>query len=121
MFAILIKFAFGNRASASISTLVIVAVALFGWHKIDKTSAVRRAVAGYVADVELATMRAQIEEANRRAAVAGEARERLEERLQVLEGTADRRAREIEQYEAENEVNNMCVVDDRVLERLRGN
>lgn len=121
MFAILIKFAFGNRASASISTLVIVAAVLFGWHKIDKTSAVRKAVAGYVADVELATMRAQIEEANRRAIVAADARDRLEERLATLEGTADRQAREIERYEIENEVNPVCRVDDRVLERLRGN
>lgn len=121
MFAILIKFAFGNRMSASISTLLIVGAVLFGWHKIDKTSAVRQAVAGYVADVELATAQARITEANRRAAVAGEVRERLEERLAALEGTAVRQAREIEQYEAENEVNDMCVVDDRVLERLRGN
>lgn len=121
MLATLIKFAFGNRTSASISTLVIVGVILFGWHKFDKGSAVRRAVTEYVADVELATMRAQIDEANRRSAVTEEARERLEERLQVLEGTADRQGREIERYEVENEVNDMCVVDGRVLERLRGN
>lgn len=121
MFTILIKFAFGNRVSASISTLVVVGAVLFGWHKIDKTSAVRQAVAGYLADVELATAQAQIAEANRRVVVAGEARERLQERLQALEGTAVRQAREIEQYEAENEVPDMCVVDDNVLGRLRGN
>lgn len=121
MFAILIKFAFGNRASASISTLMIVGVVLFGWHKIDKTSAVRQAVAGYVADVELATAQAQIAEANRRAVVAGEARERLEERVQVARGEVQRLAVEIEQYEAENDLPSSCRVEPDLFDRLRGN
>ena len=33
--------------------VLLIAMGLFSWHKVDKTSAVRRAVSGYVADVEL--------------------------------------------------------------------
>lgn len=33
--------------------VLVIGLALFTWHKIDKSSAIREAVVGYVADVEL--------------------------------------------------------------------
>ncbi len=119
--SIFTKFLFRNRTTSVISAFIIAALALFTWHQIDKRSAVRQAVIEYVADTEIKVLQDQIKEANRRAAIASEAQARLEERLQVAEGEARRIAREIEQYEAENEINPDSVVDSGLLLRLRGN
>lgn len=115
------KFLFRNRTTSVISALVIVALALFAWHKMDKRSAVREAVMEYVAQTELFAARAQIAEANRRAAVAAEAVEQLEERVQVARGEAQRLAVEIEQYEAENDIPISGRVEPDLFNRLRGN
>ena len=115
------KFLFRNRTTSVISALVIVALALFAWHKLDKRSAVREAVMEYVAQTELSAARAQIAEANRRAAVAAEAVEQLEERVQVARGEAQRLAVEIEQYEAENDIPISGRVEPDLFNRLRGN
>ena len=107
----------GTRAGAVAAVLV----ALLAWHHFDKSSAVRRAVVGYVADVELTAAQAQIEEAKRRRAITSAANTHLLERLQVAEGEAQKIAREIELYEAENEINPDGVVDRGLLLRLLGN
>lgn len=39
--------------TSRVGIVLVIAAALFAWHKIDKGSAVREAVVGYVADVEL--------------------------------------------------------------------
>lgn len=129
MIAALIKFLsfgfgrvlFRNKTTSAITAVVVVAIALFAWHKIDKNSAIRAAVMEYVADVELTAARAQIAEANRRAAIAAAATSQLQERVQVAEGEAIRIAREIEQYEAENEIPTSGRVDGGIFDRLRGN
>ena len=105
---------------AAISALVFVAGALFVWHKVDKGSAVRKAVNQYVARVELKTAQAQIDEANRRREVAETANARLQERVQVAIGEAARVAQEIERYEAENDIPISCRVEPNLFERLRG-
>ena len=112
---------FRNRTTSMISGVVIVAVALFAWHKLDKSSAVRSAVSEYVAATEIAALRAQIAEANRRAAIANEAAERLQERVQAAQGEALRLAAEIEQYEAENDIPISGRVEPDLARRLRGN
>jgi uncharacterized protein YlxW (UPF0749 family) len=112
---------FRNRTTSMISGVVIVAVALFAWHKLDKSSAVRGAVTEYVAATEIAALRAQITEANRRAAIAREAAERLQERVQAAQGEALRLAAEIEQYEAENDIPISGRVEPDLARRLRGN
>lgn len=117
----IVGFAFGNRTTSVISTLVILAALLFGWHKIDKSSAVRSAVANYVADVELATARARIDEADRRVRIAEDATSRLQERIQVAEGEAIRAARAVERYEAENEIPSSGRVEPDLFDLLRGN
>lgn len=129
MIATLIKvtsFGFGrllfrNRTTSAITAVVIIMLVLFGWHKLDKSSAVRAAVMKYVADVELTAARAQIAEANRRAAVAAAATSQLQERVQVAEGEALRVTLETEQYEAKNEIPTSCRVDSGIFDRLRGN
>ena len=129
MIAVLIKMAsfgfgrvlFRNKTTSVITAVVVIALALFTWHKFDKNSAVRSAVMEYVADVELNAARAQIAEANRRAEIAAAAQERLEEKVQVAEGEVIRVAREIEQYEAENDIPTSGRVDNGIFDRLRGN
>ena len=112
---------FRNRATSVISGVVIVAVSLFAWHKLDKSSAVRSAVSEYVAATEITALRAQIAEANRRAAIAREAADRLQERVQAAQGEALRLAAEIEQYEAENDIPTSGRVEPDLARRLRGN
>ncbi len=112
---------FRNRTTAAITGVLIVGLGLFIWHKLDKNSAVRAAVSEYVAEAEIAALKAQIAEANRRTRVASEAAQRLDERAQAVEGQAVRLAKEIEQYEAQNELPTSCRVDAGLAGRLRGN
>jgi len=115
------KFMFRNRTTSVISALVIVALALFAWHKLDKRSAVREAVIEYVAQTELSAARAQIAEANRRAEIAETQAAQLAEREQVTRGELIRLHAEIEQYEAENDIPTSGRVEPSVFDRLRGN
>lgn len=115
------KFLFRNRTTSVISALVIVALALFTWHKLDKRSAVREAVMEYVAQTELSAARAQIAEANRRAEIAETQAAQLSEREQVTRGELIRLHAEIEQYEAENDIPTSGRVEPSVFDRLRGN
>lgn len=48
-------------ATSRLGLIVILCAALFAWHKIDKGSAVREAVVGYVARVELRAAEAEAE------------------------------------------------------------
>jgi putative IMPACT (imprinted ancient) family translation regulator len=129
MIAALIKMAsfgfsrvlFRNRTTSAITAVVVIGLALFGWHKLDKSSAVRAAVMEYVADVELTAARAQIAEANRRAAIADEAAQRLDEKVQAAEGEAMRFEAEIEAYEQQTTVSPDGRVSDDLFDRLRGN
>ena len=129
MIATLIKvtsFGFGrllfrNRTTSAITAVVIIMLVLFGWHKLDKSSAVRAAVMKYVADVELTAARAQIAEANRRARIATEANTRLDEKMQAAQGDALRYEAEIEAYEQQTTVSADGRVSDDLFDRLRGN
>ena len=129
MIAIIIKIVTGlfgrvlfrNKTTSAITAVAVILITLFGWHKIDKNSAVRRAVMEYVADVELTAARAQIAEANRRAAIAREATDRLDEKVQAAEGEAMRFEAEIEAYEREITISPDGRVSDDLFERLRGN
>ncbi|PIE15189.1 MAG: hypothetical protein CSA68_07515 [Rhodobacterales bacterium] len=112
---------FRNRTTAAITGVLIVGLALFVWHKLDKGSAVRAAVSEYVAAAEITALKAQIAEANRLAQVASEAAQRLDERAQAVEGEAVRLAAEIKQYEAENALPTSCRLSPDLARRLRGN
>lgn len=109
---------FRNRTTSVISALVIVALALFAWHKLDKRSAVREAVMEYVAANELRVARSQIAEANRRAAVAEEATRTLSASLEKIEAEATGFQSEIERYEAGLENLPACQPDDDFFDGL---
>lgn len=112
---------FRNRTTSVISALVIVAGVLFTWHKVDKGSAVRRAVMEYVADTELKVERARIAEIERRARIAVEAADQLRERTSAIEGELSALNGEIEAYEAETEIPASGRVGSDLVVRLRGN
>lgn len=121
MIALIFNILFRNRTTSVVTSLIVVSLSLFTWHKLDKRSAVRAAVMEYVAQAELTAARAQIDEANRRAAIAEAASSRLQERVQAAEGEAIRIAREIQQYEATNDLPISGRVEPDIFDRLRGN
>jgi len=100
--------------------VVMIGLALFTWHTLDKGSAVRQAVVQYVAGVELAAAEAELAEMKRRAVAANVAAEQLQEKVAAAEGEALRMSLAIEEWESSNAINADGVVDARLLERLRG-
>ena len=81
-------------ATSRVGLLILLGATLFAWHKIDKTSAVREAVVGYVADVELAA-------AQREAAVLRQRAERLRLANENLRASLARAEKEADDAEAE--------------------
>ena len=67
--------------SSRTGIIVIICAGLWLWHTLDKSSAVRRAVIGYVAHTELETARAEAAEFKRRAKVFEAAKQALEIQL----------------------------------------
>jgi hypothetical protein len=104
-------------ATSRAGILVIAGLGLFAWHKLDKGSAVRQAVTGYVAKVELETLRAERDELRRRRAAVRLANQDLQSKIRAAEAEADAAAWELEHYETT--VDDNCRVDGAVLERLR--
>ena len=51
-----------SRAACAALAIAAVLGGFFVWHKVDKSSAVRRAVVEYVADAELTAARVQLDE-----------------------------------------------------------
>jgi chromosome segregation ATPase len=97
--------------------VVLIGLALFTWHTFDKGSAVRRAVSGYVAKVELETLRAELDELRRRRAAVRLANQDLQTKVQEAEAEADAAVQELERYETT--VHESCLVDGSHLKRLR--
>ena len=106
-------------ATSRIGIVCIIAGALFLWHKFDKSSAVRRAVAEYVAAEELAAVNSELRETQRRAAVTMAANERLRQAAAEAEEMAATAEQELEAYVQANPIDPDCVVDDAVIERMR--
>lgn len=97
--------------------VALIAMALFSWHKADKTSAVRRAVAGYVADVELSAKNAELAELKRRSAVFASANNILLDQVARANADAEAVNQELEHYVST--VADDCAVDGALLKRLR--
>ena len=97
--------------------VALACLALFTWHRIDRTSAVRRAVAGYIADVELAAKNAELAELKRRSAVFAAANRTLLSQVAQADAEADAANQELEHYVST--VADDCTVDSTLLERLR--
>ncbi|MBO6858492.1 hypothetical protein [Roseibium sp.] len=103
-----------------IRNLIIVAAilgGLFVWHKVDKSSAVRRAVVEYVADVELTTSRVQLEELKRRQALTSKANRHLQNEIEKANADAEAATQELEHYVST--VDDNCTLLPPVIDRLR--
>lgn len=107
--------------TSRIGLAVILGAVLWGWHVLDKGQALEAARDGYVLQVELASVQVALAEQQRRAAVAGDARRVLEEKMQASTGEALRFAAELEAFKNETGINPDCVVDDSFLQRMRAN
>jgi hypothetical protein len=107
--------------SSRMGLCIILCVALWGWHVIDKSQAIADARDGYVLQVEMAAAQAELAELRRRAAVADDANRVLQEKVQASTGEALRFAAELEAFENETDINSDGVVDGDLLRRLRSN
>ncbi|WP_417681653.1 hypothetical protein [Roseibium sp.] len=103
--------------SSRAGVVVLIATALFSWHTVDKTSAVRRAVADYVADVELSAKNAELAELKRRSAVFASANKILLDQVAQANADAEAAYQELEHYVST--VADDCAVDGALLGRLR--
>lgn len=110
---------FGNKYAVLAIGLFFGLSAALTWHYIDKAAAVRSAKQELADKVLIETQRAQLEELERRAQVAEEARLALEKQVAVAEADAAQATQELEEYERSTEVNSSGVVDSSVLDRLR--
>jgi cell division protein FtsB len=104
-------------ATSRVGILVIAALALLAWHKFDKGSAVRQAVTGYVAKVELETLRAERDELRRRRAAVSLANQTLQSKIEQAEADADAARVELQDYVST--VDDTCRVNDPLIDRLR--
>lgn len=106
-----------SRLACSLLAVAVVLGGLLLWHKIDKSSAIRRAVVGYVAKVELASARAELDELKRRRAVSDKARRQLQSEIEKATADAEAAAEELEHYVST--VEDSCVVGSGLADRLR--
>ncbi|WP_299812457.1 hypothetical protein [uncultured Roseibium sp.] len=108
---------FQSRAACSVLAVAAAIGGLFVWHTVDKSSAVRRAVAEYVADMELTAAKAQLDELQRRETVADQARHRLQSEIDLAQAEALAATQELETYVSS--VGDGCTVQSDLLDRLR--
>lgn len=112
----------GWRFLSSRAGLAVIACALlWGWHVYDKRQAVSAAREGFVRELELAAVQAELDAAHRLMAATREANQALQEKVQTAEGEALRFAVELEAFENETQINPDSVVDASLLHRLRAN
>lgn len=106
-----------SRAACSLLVLAAVLGGFFVWHKVDRTSAVHRAVAEYVARSELTAIRVELDELKRRKVVSDSAKRELQTEIEMANALAEAAVEELEQYVSTVETN--CVVDADLVKRLR--
>ena len=98
--------------------IVMAGLALYTWHTLDKSSAVRRAAEELVAGQRLATLRAEKAERDRRLAVYQQSYETLSASLLEARESEKQRDAEIETYVKEHP-DSCGVVPVGLLKRLR--
>jgi len=106
-----------SRVAVFVLAAVIVLGGLFTWHKADKIQAVRQAREGYVTRAELASTRAELEELRRRKFVADRARRHLN--LEIAKARVQSEAAEQELEHYVSTIEDSCVVQPDILDRLR--
>lgn len=105
--------------TSRIGLVVIALSASLSWHYIDKAAAVRSAKQELADKVTIEVLTAQRDEANRRAKIAEFALNELNVEIQLAKAAADKAEKELEEYEKTTTVNDQCVVDQPILDRLR--
>lgn len=105
-----------SRTGAILIAFLAVGAALFIWHKLDKSSAVRQAVTSIVADVELSAAEAELAALKRRAAALEAANFSFQRQLTESEALRTQQALELDAYVST--VGADCAVDRPLLERL---
>lgn len=106
-----------SRTACSLLSLAAVLGGFFAWQKLDKSSAVRRAVAEYVAHAELTAIRVELREFKRRQEVAVSAKQQLQSEIEKANAIAEAAVEELEHYVST--VEDTCVVHPDLAERLR--
>lgn len=106
----------GSKTFAVVAALAVAALSLFVWHQVDKGSAVRHAVASYVADVEVAALQAELAEQRRMRAATDFANRSLKDDLALAEADAEAANRELETYVST--VDPSCTVGPALFRRL---
>ncbi|MBO9418494.1 hypothetical protein J7481_03220 [Labrenzia sp. R4_2] len=109
------KWLFGTRSGVLLVAAFLLVGSLYTWHWLDKSSAVRKAVVGYVAKVELAASRAELKVLKDRAAALEAANFQFQRQLQEAEALQTRQALELDTYESTVD----AVVGPALIERLR--
>ncbi|MBL4761732.1 MAG: hypothetical protein JKY93_03420 [Gammaproteobacteria bacterium] len=97
--------------------MILVVLVLFGWHTFDKTSAVKRAVVGFIAKTELATAQAAQEELQRKLSISESANANFQTRFAI-----DNQAAIAASEDLKNETYDpACVVSPDLAGRLLNN
>ena len=104
--------------TSRVGLLCILAFTLMTWHHFDKTSAVRRAVVTYVADVELTALKAKNAVLAERARRSEEANAHLEEKIATADGDRINDDNKIRIYEAETAAPADCIANPLILDLL---
>lgn len=115
---IFVRMILGNRYALIAVGLFVGLSAALTWHYVDKAAAVRSAERELADKTLIETQSAQLEELERRATIAEEARVQLEQQVKAAEDSAALALEELEEYERTTEVNADCVVDPGFLNRL---
>lgn len=97
--------------------VLLIALALFTWHRLDRSSAVREAVVGYVAGVELAAKEAEARVLRQRAANLQAANRELQDQIEQDERETADVQDALREYVESNPSG--CVVSPDLLDRLR--
>jgi hypothetical protein len=106
-----------SRTACAALAIAAVLGGFFVWHKVDKSSAVRRAVVEYVAEAELTAARVQLEELKRRKVVTDRANRRFLSLFDQANAEAEAAAQELEHYVST--VEDDCTVQRGLFDRLR--
>ena len=104
----------GSRTGAVVIATLLIVFGFLLWHQFDKSSAVRKAVAEYVADVELSSARAELALLKKAHEATLAANEAYEAELAEAHSLFEAQELELETYVSTTD----AVVNDSLLGRL---
>ncbi|MEP3049395.1 MAG: hypothetical protein ABJL55_16225 [Roseibium sp.] len=104
----------GSRTGAILIAVAVLGGGLFLWHKIDKSSAVRRAVISFVAKVELQAAEEELKALKARNVALTYANNSFSRRMSAAEVLQSEQVQELDAYVSTVD----CLVDGALLGRL---